>query len=51
MSTEANYLAESIVALRKSLILWNLWLLGGRIGRKQGVWDGHVHTAIFKMDN
>ena len=22
---------------------------GGRDG--QGVWDGHVHTAIFKMDN
>ena len=20
-------------------------------GKKQGVWDGHVHTAIFKMDN
>ena len=26
---------------------------GGRIeGRdNQGVWDGHVHTAVFKMDN
>ena len=26
---------------------------GGRIrGRDSyGVWDGHVHTAIFKMDN
>ena len=22
---------------------------GGR--KSQGVWDGHVHTAIFKMDN
>ena len=22
---------------------------GGR--DSQGVWDGHVHTAIFKMDN
>ena len=20
-------------------------------GDSQGVWDGHVHTAIFKMDN
>ena len=20
-------------------------------GKRQGVWDGHVHTAIFKMDN
>ena len=24
----------------------------GKWGRdKLGVWDGHVHTAIFKMDN
>ena len=25
----------------------------GRIGGRdsQGVWDGHVHTALFKMDN
>ena len=31
----------------------NLWLPGGRMrGRDSwGVWDGHVHTAIFKMDN
>ena len=29
----------------------NLWLHkpGGK--DSQGVWDGHVHTAIFKMDN
>ena len=20
-------------------------------GDSKGVWDGHVHTAIFKMDN
>ena len=20
-------------------------------GERQGVWDGHVHTALFKMDN
>ena len=20
-------------------------------GKAQGVWDGHVHAAIFKMDN
>ena len=20
-------------------------------GKEQGVWDGHVHTAIFKIDN
>ena len=28
-------------------------LRGGRMkGRdNQGVWDGHVHTAIFKTDN
>ena len=27
----------------------NLWLPGGK--DSQGVWEGHVHTAIFKMDN
>ena len=27
----------------------NLWLPGGKDG--QGIWDGHVHTAIFKTDN
>ena len=20
-------------------------------GKEQGVWDGHAHTAIFKIDN
>ena len=31
----------------------SLWLWGGRRGAKdsQGVWDGLVHCAIFKMDN
>ena len=31
----------------------NLWLPGVRVGGQdsQGVWDGHVHSAIFKMDN
>ena len=31
----------------------NLHLLEGRMERRdrQGVWDGHLHTAIFKMDN
>lgn len=31
----------------------NLWLLGYRMrGRdSQEVWNGHEHTAIFKMDN
>ena len=31
----------------------SLWLLGRRMGERDnyGVWDGHVHTAIFKMDN
>ena len=26
---------------------------GGRMGERnsKGVWDGHVHTAIFKKDN
>ena len=27
----------------------NLWLPG--VKGYLGVWDGHVHTAIFKMDN
>ena len=31
----------------------NLWLLGGQDGgrNRQGVWDGHVRTDIFKMNN
>ena len=30
----------------------NLWLPEGKDqAKRQGVWDGHVHTAIFKMDN
>ena len=31
----------------------NFWLLwGGLWGRGSwGVWDGHIHTAVFKMDS
>ena len=31
----------------------NLQLPGGKVEGKdsQGVWNGHVHTDIFKMDN
>ena len=31
----------------------NLWLPGGRNWERdsQEVWDGHVHTAMFKIDN
>ena len=30
----------------------NLWLPGGEeLGKKQGVWDGRAHTAMFKIDN
>ena len=35
----------------------NLWLLGAGGGLRmegkdsQGIWDGHVHTVIFKIDN
>ena len=31
----------------------NSWMLGGRLrGRdSKGIWDGHVHTAIFEMNN
>ena len=27
--------------------------LGGRMGGRdsEGVWDGHAHTVVFKMDN
>ena len=28
----------------------NLWLSEGRMGDKI-IWNGHVHTAIFKTDN
>ena len=31
----------------------SLWLLGGDLGERdcQGIWDGHVHLAVFKMCN
>ena len=29
----------------------NLWLGVGEGEDSKGVWDGHVHTAVFKMDN
>ena len=31
----------------------HVWLPGGKMGGKdsQEVWNGHVQTAIFKMDN
>ena len=31
----------------------SLWLPGKKDGERgsQGDWDGHVHTALFKMDN
>ena len=28
-----------------------LWLRVGAGEDSKGVWDGHVHTAVFKMDN
>ena len=32
--------------------LENELMVAGEWGRDgQGVWEGHVHTAIFKMDN
>ena len=34
---------------RDRLKKMKLWLPGGMDSQK--VWDGHVHTAIFKMDN
>ena len=31
----------------------NLWLSRGRVRERKrlGVWDGHVHTAILKINN
>ena len=31
----------------------NLWLPGGKMRRRDnwGIWDGHIYTAVFKMDN
>ena len=29
----------------------NLWLRVGGGEDSKGVWDRHVHTAVFKMDN
>ena len=31
----------------------HLWLSRGRVRERErlGVWDGHVHTAIFKINN
>ena len=26
-------------------------VLGGVVSDRLGVWDGHVHTVIFKIDN
>ena len=34
-----------------SLARMNLWLLGQGGRESQGVWDEHVHSAVFKMDN
>ena len=32
---------------------WTYGYQGGRMGERDrlGVWDGYVHTAIFKVDN
>ena len=32
---------------------YGCWREGWGVGERdsQGVWDGHVHTGIFKMDN
>ena len=61
---EKYYMASLICAIEKEMIemnltyktetdsqtqRMNLWLPGGR--DSQGVWDGHVHTAIFRMGN
>ena len=34
-------------------VIKELWLLAGRMQKRgsQGVWDGHVHTAILKVDS
>ena len=44
-TNELTYKTERDSQTQKTM----LWLLGGR--DSQGVWEGHAHTAIFKMDN
>ena len=49
-----NYINEPTYKTDRLTDLENeLMVAGVRIGGRdnQGVWDGHVHTAIFKMDN
>ena len=41
-----------IVSKFKNFLFFDLMVAGGKDGEKgQGVWDRHVHTAIFKMNN
>ena len=49
MATENLWYLGFLISSRDSQTQkTNLWFLGGR--DSQGVWDGHVHTALFKMD-
>ena len=48
-----NYTNKLIYKTDSQIQRMNFWFPGGRMAQRdsQGVWDGHVHTAIFKMDN
>ena len=50
MATENVWYLGFLISSRDSPTQkMNLWLPGGR--ESQGIWEGHVHTVTFKMDN
>ena len=44
---------NELITKQKETHRLSLWLPGGKNGVKdtQGIWNGHVHTAIFKTDS
>ena len=44
---------NELITKQKQTNRLGLWLPGGKNGVKdtQGIWDGHVHTAVFKIDS
>ena len=48
-TSELIYKIEITHRLREGIYGFQLGRMGGT--KRWGVWDGHVHTAIFKMDN
>ena len=45
---ELIYKAETDTHIYRMNLCWTREKDGGK---GQGVWDGHVHTAVFKMDS